>query len=187
MVDDLNIAANRSASKYDRSEIFRRVAWGLCTPLFRFSPRPMFGWRAFLLRLFGAQIGQHVNVYASATIYMPWNLEVGAWSSIGEHAYIYNLGRVTIGKRATISPHAYICAGTHDHTKPDMPLLKPSIVIGDQVWICAGAFIGPGVTVGEGAVVGARGVAVKDIEPWNIVAGNPARVIGKRKLEGNRG
>jgi putative colanic acid biosynthesis acetyltransferase WcaF len=182
MVDDLDIAANRSANKYGRSEILRRIVWSLCTPLFRFSPRPMFGWRRFLLRLFGAKIGANVHIYSSATIYMPWNLEVGAWSAIGEHAYIYNLGRVAIGKRATVSPHAYICAGTHDYAKLDMPLLKPPIAIGDKAWVCAAAFIGPGVTVGEGAIVGACAVAVKDVLPWSIVAGNPAHVIGERTL-----
>ena len=113
---------------------------------------------------------------------MPWNLEIGDWSSIGEHAFIYNLGKVTIGKSVTISYRAHLCAGTHDYTDPAMPLLKPPISIGDQAWICTDAYVGSGVTVGEGAVVGACGVAVKDVEPWAVVAGNPARVIGKRTL-----
>jgi putative colanic acid biosynthesis acetyltransferase WcaF len=180
MADDLDIAANRTAMKYSRGELLRRIAWGLCRPLFRFSPRPMFGWRSFLLRLFGAKIGTNVHIYSSATIYMPWNLEVGDWSAIGEHAYIYNLGQVTIGNRVTLSSHAYICAGTHDYKQPDMPLIKPPVTICDQAWVCAAAFIGSGITIGEGAVVGARAVAVKDVQPWAIVAGNPAREIGIR-------
>jgi len=158
------------------------VLWGLAKPLFRFSPRIFFGWRNWLLRLFGARIGKNVHVYNSATVYFPWNLEIGDWSAIGEHAFIYNLGPVCIGSNVTISQRAHLCAGTHDHTDPALPLLKPPISIGDQAWVCADAFIGPGVTVGEGAVVGARAVAIRDVEPWLIVVGNPARPVGKRVL-----
>jgi len=183
MDDELDISANRSMPTYRRSELMRRIVWSLCLQLFRFSPRPMFAWRCFLLRLFGARIGRDVHIYSTATIYMPWNLDVADWAAIGEQTYIYNLGPVSIGSRATLSPHAYICAGTHDHRKPDMPLLKPAIHIGAQAWICADAFIGPGVTIGEGAVVGARAVAVKDVLAWSIVAGNPAKQIGVRQLD----
>jgi putative colanic acid biosynthesis acetyltransferase WcaF len=87
-----------------------------------------------------------------------------------------------LGQRVTISHRAHLCAGTHDYTRPDLPLVKPPIVIRDQAWICTDAFIGPGVTVGEGVVVGARAVVTKDVEPWTVVAGNPARVIKKRTL-----
>src|SRR5882762_2582462 len=112
----LDIEQNRRARKYSSSEIIRRILWTLAQPLFRFSPRPCFGWRRFLLRCFGAKIGHRVHVYPSATIYFPWNLEAGDESAIGEHAFIYNLGRVTVGARATISHRAHVCAGTHDHT-----------------------------------------------------------------------
>lgn len=132
------------------------------------------------MRLFGAQIGREVHIYNSATIYMPWNLCVKDWASIGEHVYIYNLGHVTIGERATISHKSHICAGTHDYCKPDLPLLKPPVSIEDQTWICAQSFIGPGVTVGAGAVVGAGSVVVKDVKPWTVVAGNPACYLKDR-------
>ncbi len=155
----------------------------VCQPLYRFSPRPCFGWRRWLLRRFGARVGQHVHTYGSSVVYMPWNLSIGDWSSLGEHAFIYNLGPVTIGAQATISGRAHLCAGTHDYTDPSMPLLKPPIVVEDQAWICADAFVGPGVTIGQGAVVAARAVVVKDIEPWSIVAGNPARRIKQRELK----
>ncbi|MEW6585781.1 MAG: putative colanic acid biosynthesis acetyltransferase [Nitrospirota bacterium] len=178
----LDIAANRRADKYTKAEMLRRILWGLVQPLFRFSPRVFFSYRRLLLRLFGAKIGQEVHIYNSAIIYVPWNLEIGDWSAIGEHAYIYNLGRVSIGEKVTISHRAHLCAGTHDYGKVDLPLLKPSIQIGNQSWICADAFIGPGVTVGEGAIVGARAVVLKDIDPWTVVAGNPAEPIKKRVL-----
>jgi putative colanic acid biosynthesis acetyltransferase WcaF len=178
----LNISSNRSAQKYTSGEMIRRSLWLLGRSLFRFSPRPCFGWRRFVLRCFGAKIGAHVNTYPSTQIYFPWNLSVKDWSAIGEDALIYNLGPVTLGEKVTISHRAHLCAGTHDYTQPDMPLLKPPIVVGDQAWICADAFVGPDVTVGEGAVVGARAVVTKDVEPWTVVAGNPAREIRKREL-----
>lgn len=159
-----------------------RVLWAMVHPFFRFSPRIFFSWRCFLLRRFGAKVGKAVHIYNSATIYMPWNLEMGDWSSIGEHAFIYNLGKVIIGSRVTISHMTHLCAGTHDYENKILPLLKLPIVIKDYAWICADAFIGPGVTIGEGAVVGARAVVVKDVEPWSVVAGNPAVFIKKRVL-----
>jgi putative colanic acid biosynthesis acetyltransferase WcaF len=177
------IDVNRQVRNYSRGILLKRGLWAVVRPAFRYSPRICFGWRRFLLRLFGASIGRKVNIYNSARIYMPWNLEIGDWSSIGEEAFIYNLGRVTIGKSVTISPRAYLCAGTHDHKKSSMPLIFSPITIGDQAWICTDAFIGPNVTVGEGAVVAARGVVTKHVEPWDIVAGNLAKSIGKRVLE----
>ena len=111
----LDINANRKAIKYSRHEMIRRILWGFVKPLFSFSPRPLFAWRAFLLRQFGARVGRNVHIYNSATIYFPWNLEIGDHSAIGEYAYIYNLGPIIIGNKTTISHRAHICAGTHDY------------------------------------------------------------------------
>ena len=180
---NLDISSNRSAQKYTTGEQLRRVFWGFGKLLFRFSPRPCFGWRRFVLRCFGAKIGRHVNTYPSTWIYFPWNLTVGDWSAVGEGALIYNLGPVTLGEKVTVSHRAHLCAGTHDYTQPDLPLLKPPIVIGNQAWICADAFVGPGVTVGEGAVVGAGAAVMKEVAPWTVVVGNPARCIKKRALK----
>ena len=178
----LDIASNRQAAKYSRGEIAFRLLWFFGSFLFRLSPRPCFGWRRFILRAFGAKIGAHVNTYPSARIYFPWNLSAGDWTAIGENALIYNLGPVTLGQRVTISHGAHLCAGTHDYRDPRMPLLKPPIRVEDQAWICADAFIGPGVVVGAGAVVGARAVVTADVAPWAVVAGNPAKFIKHRKL-----
>lgn len=155
----------------------------LLRPLFRFSPRPCFAWRNFLLRSLGASIGRDVHIYNSATIYYPWQLIAQDECAIGEETYIYNVGTITIRARATISHRAHLCAGTHDHTKPDFPLLRPPIDIRDDAWICADAFVGPNVTVGEGAIVGAAAVVTKDVAPWMIVAGNPAREIRRREIK----
>jgi len=141
----------------------------------------MFAWRRAVLRLFGAKVGRHVHVYPSARLYMPWNVEIGDWSAVGDDVLIYSLGRVRIGNNATVSYRAHICAGTHDFSEPSLPLLKPPVVIEDGAWIGTDAFIGAGVTIGHGALVGARAVVVKDVAPLDVVAGNPARKIGTRR------
>jgi putative colanic acid biosynthesis acetyltransferase WcaF len=176
----LDIKSNREARSYSAREFAYRIAWGVGHRAFGLIPRPLFELRSAWLRSFGARIGRHVHIYPSARVYFPWNLTVGDWSSIGEWVLVYDLGKVTIGNKVTISQRAHLCAGSHDYRDPAMPLLKPPIHIADEVWICADAFIGPQVTVAEGAIVGARAVVVKDVSPWIIVAGNPARIIKKR-------
>lgn len=176
----LDIQANRSAAKYSRKDLFLRVLWGVGKLVFRFSPRPCFGFRRGLLRCFGAKIGTDVHIYPSAIIYFPWNLEVSDGSAIGEWTLVYNLGKVTIGSRTTISQRVHLCAGTHDYKKPDMPLIKPPILIGDEVWVCADAFVGPDVTVGDRAIVGAASVVMKDLSASVIYAGNPALKVKDR-------
>jgi putative colanic acid biosynthesis acetyltransferase WcaF len=178
----LDVESNRASKKYSRAEMLLRLLWGAGQILFRLSPRPCFGWRRFVLRCYGARVGKHVHIYNSARIYFPWNFVIGDWSAVGEDALVYNLGLVTLGARVTISHRVHLCAGTHDYTQPCLPLLKPPIKVHDQAWVCADAFVGPGVTVGQGAVVGARAVVTKDVDPWMVVAGNPARVIKKRAL-----
>lgn len=179
----LSIDDNRKAVKYSKKELLLRVFWGVGKVVFLFSPRPCFGFRRIWLRLFGATIGKEVNIYPSAKIYFPWNLVIGDYSAISEWALVYNLGKVTIGKRSTISHRAHICAGTHDYTDPALPLIKPPIEIGDEVWVCADSFIGPGVNVRSGSVIGGASVVTKDVESWTVVAGNPAKYIKKRVID----
>jgi putative colanic acid biosynthesis acetyltransferase WcaF len=157
-----------------------RVVWAMLHPLFRYSPRIFWGWRAWLLRLFGASIGRQAHIYPTAVIALPWNLVVGEEASIGDRAIIYNLGLISIGSAATISQGAHLCAGTHDYRHGDMPLLKQPITIGEGAWICADAFVGPSVKIGDYAIVGARAVIMRDVDAWAIVVGNPAKVVGIR-------
>jgi putative colanic acid biosynthesis acetyltransferase WcaF len=178
-----DIALNRAARKYSAAEQVRRVLWSAGQWLVRRSPRPAFAWRRFVLRAFGARIGREVHVYPSTRIYMPWNVEIGDWSALGEDAFIYSLGHVTIGESVTLSYRAHVCAGTHDLRDPLLPLLKPPVRIESGAWIGTEAFIGPGVTVGSGAVVGARAVVVRSVPAQTIVAGNPARPIGRRDIK----
>jgi putative colanic acid biosynthesis acetyltransferase WcaF len=175
-------SANRVAANYSRQELVLRIAWGLGRWLMRLSPRPCFAWRRTVLRLFGARIGAEVRTYPSTWLYMPWNVEIGDWSSLGEDVLIYSLGRVHIGQHVSLSYRAHVCAGSHDLEDPALPLLKPPVHIEAGCWIGTEAYIGPGVTLGQGAIVGARAVVVRDVEPWHIVAGNPARTLRQRVM-----
>lgn len=111
---------------------------------------------------------------------IPWNLKIGDYAGVGDRVVLYALGSIQIGSFATVSQGAHLCAGTHDYNDPTLPLLKVPIKIGVGAWICADAFVGPGVTVGDGAIVGARAVVMKDVTPNTIVAGNPAKKIKDR-------
>ena len=178
----IDVQGNRATRRYTRHENTLRVLWALALPLFSLSPRPLFTWRAFLLRAFGARLGRGVHTYPSTRVVMPWNLVAADWASLGEEVFIYNLGQVTIGARATVSLRAFLCAGSHDYSDPAFPLVKHPVVIAEDAWVCAGAYVGPGVTVGRGAVVAAQAVVTKDVEPWTVQAGNPAKVVGRRHL-----
>jgi putative colanic acid biosynthesis acetyltransferase WcaF len=180
--DFFDPVANRSAQKYTPKEQIARVLWSIAAVAFRCSPRPMFAWRRWLLRAFGATLGNHTNIYPSARIYMPWNLQVGDWAAIGDEVFIYNLGPVSIGSGVALSYRAHVCAGGHDLSHPALPLIKPPVVIEDHAWVGTDAFIGPGVHIGRGAVVAARAVVVRDVPSLHIVAGNPAKQVGVRQL-----
>lgn len=178
---NIDIAGNRSAKKWSIAELTARVLWELLSlPIFAWSPRIFWGWRRGVLRLFGAKIGEGANIHPSVRIAIPWNLDVGSNVGIGDRAILYSLGKIKICDDATVSQNAHLCAGTHDHRRSDMPLLKLPIVIGSGAWICADAFVGPGVTVGNLAIVGARAVVTKDVDPSAIVVGNPAVRVGDR-------
>jgi putative colanic acid biosynthesis acetyltransferase WcaF len=176
----IDVEANRRSRNWTPSEQARRLLWAAIHPLFRLSPRVFWSWRTLLLRSFGARIGREVRIHPAARIAIPWNLAIGDHAAIGDRAILYALGPITIGARATVSQGAHLCAGTHDWRRPDFPLLKPPVEIGEEAWICADAFVGPGVRVGARAIVGARAVAVKDVGEDVIVAGNPARPVGRR-------
>jgi putative colanic acid biosynthesis acetyltransferase WcaF len=159
-----------------------RVGWSATWLLLAaWTPPPLHPWRAFLLRLFGARIGPGVHVYPSARVWYPPNLEMGEGASLGRGANCYCMGLISIGAHAVVSQGAHLCAGTHDPDDPGFPLTPRPIGIGAYAWIAAEAFVGPGVTVGEGAVLGARGVTTKDLAPWTIYAGNPATRLRERR------
>ena len=133
-----------------------------------------------MLRCFGAQIGHHVRVFPSVRILIPWTLTIGDEATVGDGATLYALGPMHIGARVTISQGAHLCGGTHDFRDPNFPLIRATVTVEDDAWIAADAFVGPNVTVKRAAVIGARAVVMRDVLAGNIVAGNPAKVVGKR-------
>jgi putative colanic acid biosynthesis acetyltransferase WcaF len=135
-----------------------------------------------LLRLFGATIGRDAHPSPSCRIWAPWNLTLGESSSIGEFVDVYSVAPIVIGRNCTISQYSFLCTASHDYLDPLMPLTTAPIRIEDGAWVAADVFIGPGVTVGEGAVVGARSSAYKDVPAWTVFAGNPARFMCRREL-----
>lgn len=161
-----------------------RALWTIVWALFyRPTPRPLHAWRCLLLRLFGAKLGKSVHPYPSARIWAPWNLEMGDHSCLSEDVDCYCVERIKIGAHSTVSQYSFLCTASHDYTNLDMPLVAAPITIGERVWITADVFVGPGVTVGDGAVVLARSTVCKSVPPWVVVGGSPAKVIKARVLE----
>ncbi len=160
-----------------------RVIWSIIyTVLFRPSPRICYAWRRMLLRLFGAKIGRNARIHQSVRVWAPWNLTVGEEASIAHGVDCYCVDRLSVGDHATISQDTMLCTASHDVCDPCMRLITAPVVISPQAWVCARAFISPGVTVGEGAVVGAQSVVTSDVPRWMVVAGSPARYIKQRIL-----
>ncbi len=177
------IDAARRRSPYSTREKIGRMLWAVVQgTLFRLSFHNWYGVRRALLGLFGARLDPTANVRRTVRIECPWNLEIGAGSSVGDGATLYCLGPVRIGRNVTVSQGAHLCAGSHDSRDPAMPLLRPPIEIGDEAWIAADAFVGPKVKVGAGAILAARGVAFRDLAPWTIHAGNPAVPVKAREF-----
>lgn len=175
--------ASRSVSPWSFRQKVGRMVWYMVQgTVFRWSPRTAYGWRNWLLRRCGAKVHPTVRIRPTVDIEVPWHLSLGAYTVVGDRAILYCLGRVTIGDRVLISQYAHICAGTHDPTRIDMPLVCLPIDIGDDAWVAADAFVGPGVRVGEGVLLGARSTAVKHLEPWKIYVGNPAKAIRDREF-----
>lgn len=160
----------------------RRLIWNV-SALFLFKPfvGPLFcKWRNLILKLFGAKIGKGSKISSSAKIWAPWNLETGDYTAIGDNAIIYNPDKIILKSKVVISQYAYLCTASHDITDQHNNLITKPILINTFAWVAADAFIGMGVTIGEGAVVGARAAVYKDVAPWTVVGGNPAKFIKNR-------
>jgi putative colanic acid biosynthesis acetyltransferase WcaF len=138
--------------------------------------------RPAILKAFGASLPFGCLIGSGVKIYFPWDLRIGEYAAISDRVVFYNLGGIKLGDRVVVSQDVYFCGGTHDYTRPNYPLRRMAINIEDDVWIGAGAFICPGVRIGQGAVVGARAVVAKDVPPWKVVAGNPAKIIKDREF-----
>ena len=161
---------------------FGRIIWSIVyLVLFRLTPVPCFGWRRMLLRCFGAKLASSVHIYPSARIWAPWNLTMESRACLAQEVYCYNVDRVFLGADSTVSFRSFLCTASHDINHPQRPLVTAPIRIERGAYLFADAFIGMYVTVGVGAVVAARAVVVRSVAPFDVVGGNPARVISHRK------
>jgi putative colanic acid biosynthesis acetyltransferase WcaF len=168
---------------YPKTEVLRRWLW-LCvqSTIFRWSPRPLHGFRAWLLRCFGASIEGPVVVFPTSRVMFPWKLALAPRSMVGPYVNLYNLAPIRLEHGANISQYSHLCAGTHDFTRWSMPLVIQPIVIGRNAWLGADVFVGPGVTVGELCVVGARSVVVRDLPARQVCLGSPCRPVRERPV-----
>lgn len=175
-------ADTHSGPSFSTGNRMLRALWlFIQSTLFYLSPQPLHAWRAFLLRCFGAKVGRGAHVYPGVKIWAPWNLEIGEEAGIANGVILYSQGKIKIGKRAVISQGSHLCAGTHDFEQPGFPLVTKPITIGEHVWLAAEVFVHPGVTIGEGCVVGARSVVIKNLPKWHVCSGFPATPIRERK------
>jgi putative colanic acid biosynthesis acetyltransferase WcaF len=154
------------------------VVWLL---LFRPSPAPLHLWRRWLLQAFGATISPGCHIYSDARIWAPWHLHMAAKACLGPRVNCYSMAPIHLGERVVVSQGAHLCTGSHDYTSATFPLHARPITIGADAWICTEAFVGPGVEIGEGAVIGARAVAVRSQPAWMVCAGNPCRPLKPRR------
>jgi putative colanic acid biosynthesis acetyltransferase WcaF len=170
-------------ASFTLSNRLRRVLWGITAALFyRPTPRPFHAWRALVLRCFGARLGAGCHFYPHVSIWAPWNIEAGDQVVVANGVNLYSMAKITIGRRTVISQGAHLCCGGHDYEDPNFQLIAKPIRIGERAWVCAEAFISAGVTVGDGAVIGARSVLVADAQPWSVYAGHPAKLLKPRVL-----
>jgi len=166
-----------------RSKVYVQLWWLVQSTLFGLSPQPLYGWRSFLLRLFGAKIGRGAIIRPSVRTPYPWRLTIGDHCHIGDDVQLYTYGEIEIGDCSVVSQRSYLCTGTHDHTSPTFDLYAKRIVIESEVWLATDVFVAPGVTIGHGSVVGSRSSVYRDVPPGSIALGTPARVVGERRMK----
>ena len=171
-------------SEFSISNRMMRATWQISYLLFfRLSIVQLNPLRRFLLRLFGANIGKKVLIYPSAKIWAPWNLSLGDRSVIGPNVILYNVDKIEIAQDVTISQNVHLCTASHNIESVDRELIYSPIIIERGSWVFADAFVAMGTKIGEGAIVGARSLVTKDVEAFDVIGGNPAKVIKKRKVD----
>lgn len=151
--------------------------------LFRPSPQFLYCWRNFLLRVFGAKIGEKVLIRPTVRTTYPWKLSIGDYTWIGDDVVLYSLGEINIGSNVVVSQKSYLCTGSHDYQKPTFDIYAQPITIEDEVWVASDVFLSPGVTIGKGAVVGVRSTVLHDLPAGMICFGNPAKPVKPRIMK----
>ncbi|MDA8414143.1 MAG: WcaF family extracellular polysaccharide biosynthesis acetyltransferase [Desulfobacteraceae bacterium] len=176
-----DIWLKKSHSQYSLAEKLKMALWWFVEALlFRPSLHKMHAWRRFLLKIFGAKLGNGSSVHATAKIWFPWNLEMGNNSGIGFDALIYNLDKIKIGDFVTVSQRTHINTGSHDYTVPEFTLVTAPVHIESGAFIGTDSYINMGVTIGKMAVIGARSVVTKDMPENMICVGHPCKPIKQR-------
>jgi putative colanic acid biosynthesis acetyltransferase WcaF len=180
----LRVDLSRVPSSTPRQVKIMRAVWSLFQlPFARWTPKQFSPLRVALLKLFGAKLAPGVEVGAGVRVWVPWNLTMGEYSSIGFGAEIYNFAPVVIGRHVVISQYNYVCTSTHDYTHPNFPLVSKPIQIGSQAWVAAGCLLSPGISIGEGAVIGARSLVTKSMPAWMVCAGSPCKPLKERVIQ----
>lgn len=167
-----------------RNAFVVQLWWLVQSIFFNTSPQFMYGFRRFLLRLFGAKIGKKVLLRPSVKTTYPWKVSIGDYSWIGDDVVLYSLGEIEIGNHVVVSQKSYLCAASHDYTREDFLIYSKKITIKDQCWLAADVFVAPGITIGKGTVVGSRSSIYKNLPENKVCMGNPAIIIKDRICEG---
>ena len=163
-----------------RNAFIVQLWWLVQGTLFKMSPQFLYGFRRFLLRLFGAKIGKKVILRPTVTVTYPWKVSIGDYSWIGDDVVLYSLGEIKIGKNVVVSQRSYLCTGSHDFLQPNFPIFAKKIIIEDESWLATDVFVAPGIQIGKETVVGSRSSVYKDLPEGYICYGNPAKPIKKR-------
>lgn len=166
-----------------KSSFIVQLWWFVQSTFFKWSPQVLYGWRVFLLRLFGAEIGRNVIIRPSVKITYPWKLKIGDNSWIGDNAELYSLGKITIGANSVISQKSYLCTGSHDYLSSSFDIFSSPITIGNGVWVATDVYIAPGVKIEDDVLVGARSSVFKNLERNFVYLGSPAQKIKRRYVD----
>jgi putative colanic acid biosynthesis acetyltransferase WcaF len=180
----MKVLLNETRNEFSLKNKIGRFIWNICyILLFRpFSSKIFNPWRLFVLKCFGAKLKGNVLIFSNVKIWAPWNLEMED-ACLSKNVICYNMNKVILKTFAVVSQNTHLCTSSHDITSKYHQLISSPIIIEEQAWVAADAFIGMGVTVGEGAVVGARAAVFKNVKPWTVVGGNPAKFIKRREIK----
>lgn len=171
-----------SNDSFDRgASLLKELLWLVIGALLVGSWLPGSGWRIKILRLFGAELGKGVVIKPGFLVKFPWRFIAGDYCWLGERVWIDNLMPVELGSHVCVSQGAYLCTGSHDWNKEAFDLIAESISVGSHAWLGARSIVGPGVSVGEGAVLALGSVATRNLSAWTIHMGVPAGSVTIRK------
>lgn len=163
-----------------RSAITVQLWWLVQSTLFRMSPQLAYGFRRWLLRCFGASVGAGAIIRPSVEITYPWKVRIGANAWVGDHVVLYSLGEIEIGDHAVVSQGSYLCTGDHDYAQFEFPIRARKITVEPEAWVAADVFIAPGITIGRGAVIGARSSVFSDMPSGMVCIGYPCKPVKPR-------